>query len=82
MLVSNLLSPIKTYDKMKTYYPIQIIDLRFQVDHLSPKKIGLFEEYDPKPTNTILFIILIKHREIKMTSDNNTIISVEVVENN
>ena len=32
----QLLSPIITYDKMKTYYPIQIIDLRFQVDHISP----------------------------------------------
>ena len=34
----QLLSPIVTYDKMKDYYPIQIIDLRFQVDHISPKK--------------------------------------------
>ena len=74
-----LLSPIITYDKMKDYYPIQIIDLRFQVDHISPKKIRLFEEYDPNPTNTNLYVILIKHREIKMISDGNKIISVEVV---
>ena len=75
----QLLSPIITYDKMKTYYPIQMIDLRFQVDHISPKKTRLVEEYDPNPTNTILYIILIKHREIKMISDGNKIISVEVV---
>ena len=75
----QLLSPIITYDKMKNYYPIQIIDLRFQVDHISPKKIRLFEEYDPNPTNTVLYVILIKHREIKMISDGNKIISVEVV---
>ena len=75
----HLLSPIITYDKMKNYYPIQIIDLRFQVDHISPKKIRLFEEYDPNPTNTNLYVILIKHREIKMFSDGNKIISVEVV---
>ena len=75
----NLLSPIITYDKMKDYYPIQIIDLRFQVDHISLKKIRLFEEYDPSPTNTVLYVILIKHREIKMISDSNKIISVEVV---
>ena len=75
----QLLAPIITYDKMKNYYPIQIIDLRFQVDHISPKKIRLFEEYDPNPTNTDLYVILIKHREIKMISDGNIIISVEVV---
>ena len=65
----QLLSPIITYDKMKDYYPIQIIDLRFQVDHISPKKIRLFEEYDPNPVNTNFSVILIKHREIKMISD-------------
>ena len=75
----HLLSPIIIYDKMKNYYPIQIVDLRFQVDHISPKKIRLFEEYDPNPTNTNLYVILIKHREIKMISDGNKIISVEVV---
>ena len=74
----SILSPIITYDKMKNYYPIQIIDLRFQVDHLSPKKIRLFEKYDPN-TNTNLYVILIKHREIKMIFDCNKIISVEVV---
>ena len=56
-----MLNPIISYDKMKKYYPIQIIDLRFQVDHISPKKIRLFEEYDDNPVNTNLYIILIKH---------------------
>ena len=74
-----MLNPIITYDKMKKYYPFQIIDLRFQVDHISPKKIRLFEEYDDNPTNTYIDIILIKHREIKMISDGNKIISVEVI---
>ena len=55
----QLLSPIISYDKMKTYYPIQIIDLRFQGDHISPKKIRLFEENDDNPTNTFIYIILI-----------------------
>ena len=40
----TMLSPIITYDKMKSQYPIQINDLRFQVDHISPKTIRLFEE--------------------------------------
>ena len=74
-----MLSPIISYDKMKKYYPIQIIDLRFQVDHISPKKIRLFEEYENNPVNTDLYVILIKHREIKMISDGNKIIGVEVV---
>ena len=51
-----MLSPIITYDKMKNYYPIQIIDLRFQVDHISPKKIRLFKEHDKNPANTIFYI--------------------------
>ena len=67
----QLLSSIKSFDKIKKYYPIQILDLRFQVDHISPKKITLFEEHDNNPANTILYIILIKHREIKMMSDDN-----------
>ena len=75
----TMLSPIISCDKMKNYYPIQIINLRFQVDHLSPKKIRIFEEYDNNPANTILYIILIKHREYKVISDGNKIISVEVV---
>ena len=74
-----MLNPIISYDKMKKYYPIQIIDLRFQVDHISPKKIRLFEEYDNNPVNTDLYVILIKHREIKMISYGNKIIGVEVV---
>ena len=75
----QLLSPNKSCDKMKNYYPTQILDLRIQVDHISPEKTRLFEEYDKNPVNTILYITLIKHREIKMISDGNKIISVEVV---
>ena len=75
----QLISPIITYEKMKNYYPIQIIDLRFQVYQISPKTIRLFEEYNDNPTNTNLYVILIKHREIKMISDGKKIISVEVV---
>ena len=59
----SMLSPIITYRKMKDYYPFQIIDLRFQVDHISPKKIRNFEEYDENPLNIILYSILKKHRE-------------------
>ena len=36
---------------MKNKYPIQVIDLRFQADLITPKKIQLFEEYRPDPAN-------------------------------
>ena len=74
-----MLSPIITYDKMKKYYPFQLIDLQFQVDQISPKKIRLFEEYDDDAVNTNIYIILIKHRQVKMISDGSKIISVEVI---
>ena len=64
---------------MKDYYPIQITDLRFQVDHISPKKIKHFEEYDDNLVNTYLYVILIKHREIKMISDGLKVVSLEVI---
>ena len=74
-----MMNPIIIYDKMKDYYPIQILDLRFQVDHISPNKIRLFEEYDDNPFNTNLHVTLKKHREIKLISDGNKILSVEKV---
>ena len=53
----HLLSPFITYDKIKTYYPIKIVDLRFKVDYETPKKIRLFEENDEIPTNTNSHVI-------------------------
>ena len=53
----------------KLKYPLQVIDLRFQVDHINPKKIHLFEEYRGATNNASLFKNLIRHREIKMISD-------------
>ena len=40
-----------SYTDMTDKYPIQLIDLRFQVDHISPKKIQLFPEFNTDPTN-------------------------------
>ena len=39
-----LLSPFISYTDVKSKYPFQVIDLRYQVDHINPKKIQLFEE--------------------------------------
>ena len=38
----ELMSPFISYPDMKTKYPIEIIDLRHQSDHITPKKIQLF----------------------------------------
>ena len=42
---------------MKTYNPIQVIDIRFRFEYLIPKKIMLFEEYDENPTDSFLYVI-------------------------
>ena len=64
---------------MKAYYPIQVIDLRLQIDNITPKKISLFEEYEETPENTNFKVILIKHREINMLSDGNKITGIELI---
>ena len=74
----SVLNPLISYLDMKTFYPIQIIDLRFQIDYVTPKKIRLFEEYKNAPDNTNLYVILIKPREINMVSDGNNITGIEL----
>ena len=74
-----LLSPYITYSEMKYRYPIQIIDLRYQFDHLTPKKIQLFEEFSEDPANERMLIILVRHRQIEMISEGNKIIEVKVI---
>ena len=64
---------------MKYRYPIQLTDLRHQVDHNTPKKIQLFEEFSEDPNTERLFIILVRHRQIEMISDGNKIIEVKVI---
>ena len=65
---------------MKNEDPIQLIDLRFQVDHITPKKIQLFDEFNTDPFNVIarLFVILVRHRQFEMISDGNKGIEVKV----
>ena len=73
------LSPIIRYDQMNTYYPTQISDLKFQKDYMTPRKTRLFQEYDENPTQKDLYVILFKHREIKMISNGNEISGVEII---
>ena len=54
---------------MKNFYPIQVIDLHFQVDHITPEKIEMFEEYRAAPGNARLFAIMIKYRQKTLISD-------------
>ena len=75
----ELLSPFISYPDMKTKYPIQIIDLRHQPDHITPKKIQLFQEYTADPENAKYFLLVIRRREIELISDGNKLIEVKVI---
>ena len=75
----QLLSPFISYPDMKTKYPIEIIDLRHQSDHITPKKIQLFLEYGADPDNAIFFLILIRRREIELISDGNKLIEIKII---
>ena len=64
---------------MKNNYPIQLIDLRFQIDHINLRKMGLFEEYRGATNNARLLEIMIKLREIKLISDGNKMVEVNII---
>ena len=64
-----LINPIRSYSDIKIFYPLQLIDSRFQVDHKKRIKNELFDEHTGKFDNARLFIILIRHRETKKVSD-------------
>ena len=66
---------------MKNKYPIQVIDLRHQVNHITPKEIQLFEEFntDPANVNASFFVILSRHRQIEMISDGNKNKNIKVI---
>ena len=74
-----ILNPLISYPDKKTKYPIEIIDLRHQNDHITPKKIQLFHEHGTDPDNARLFLILIRRRETEMISDGNKLIEVQVL---
>ena len=66
---------------MKNKYPIQVIDLKHQVDPKTPKKNQLFEEFntDPLTVNARIFVIIFRHRRNEMISHGNKIIEVKVL---
>ena len=65
----RLMSPFLSYLDMKTKYPIEIIDLRHQSGHITPKKIQLFLEYGADPENARFLLIITRRREIELISD-------------
>ena len=75
----ELMSPFISYPDMKTKYPIEIIDLRHQTDHISPKKIQLFQEYSADPDNAKFYLILIRRREIELISDGNKLNEIKII---
>ena len=60
-----MFSLIMAYDKLKTFYSTKLFDLKFQMDHVNPKKKWLSEKYDDDPTDTNIYVILIKLWEMK-----------------
>ena len=73
------MTPFISYIDMKTKYPIEIIDLRHQFDHITLKKIQLFTEYDNDPENARLYLILFRRREIELMSNGNKLLEVKVI---
>ena len=77
----NLMNRFITYINMKNNYPIQALDIRYQVDHKTPKENQLFEVFniDPDNVNARLFFVLVRHRQIEMVSDGNKFIEKKVL---
>ena len=73
------MTPFISYPDIKTKYSIEIIDLRHQPDHITPKKIQLFHEYSADPEKARFFKILIRRREIELISDGKKLIEVKVI---
>ena len=73
------MNPLISYTDIKTKYPIEIIDLGYQPDHITPRKIQLFHEYSTGPDNAGLFLILIRRRRIELITDGNKLIEVKVI---
>ena len=74
-----ILNPFISHPDKKTKYPIEIIGLRHQSDHMTPKKIQLFHEYGTDPDNARLFLILIRRRDIELISNGNKLIEIKII---
>ena len=73
------MTPFISYPDMKTKYSIEIIVLRHQSDHITPKQIQLFLEYGADPQNDRFYLKLIRRRGIELYSDGNKLIEVKFI---
>ena len=64
---------------MKIKYPIGIIDLRDQLEHITPKKIQIFREYGTNPSNARLFSKLITRGKKQIISNGTKLIESRVI---
>ena len=74
-----ILNPSIRYPDNKTKYLIELIDLRHQIDHITPKKFQLFHEVGNDPEIAGYFLMLIKRREIELISDGINLIEVKII---
>ena len=49
------MTPFLSYPDMETKYSTEVIDLRHQLDYMTPKKIQLFDEFCADPENARFF---------------------------
>ena len=75
-LGEELLHHFIWYPNMKNKYPIQVIDMIFQVEQITLKKIQVLEEYKGNSRNARSFVLLIRLREKEMISDGNKLIEI------
>ena len=75
----ELLNTFISYTDMKKKYPVQVLDLRFQVHHINTKKVQLHQEYRGAAKSARMFMIIIRHRDIEMFSDEKKINEVTVI---
>ena len=69
------------HTNIKIFYPIRVIDLRFQVDHITPEKFQLFEDWRAAAKSARLFGMLLKHRQIYVIPDGHKITQVQIKKN-
>ena len=54
--------------------------MRHQCDHITPRKIQLFQENDANPDKARLYVIMIRRREIELISNGNKLIVIKVMQ--
>ena len=64
---------------MKTKYSIAITDLGHQHNHITSKRIQLFQEYGADAFKAQIFSILIKRREIELISGGSKLFEVKII---